>query len=43
MRQVDGTKVTRITLGDLPPCPWQQVCYRRCEAAGWDGRSQQRP
>jgi hypothetical protein len=47
MRQVHGMKVTRLTLGRLPFCPStlasQEVCYRRCKASGWDGRSQQRP
>ena len=43
MRQVSGTKVTRMTLGGLSSCPRQRVCYRRREASGWGGRSQQKP
>lgn len=36
MRQVDGMKVTRLTLGSLPLCPIPSgsVCYRRCKAFG---------
>jgi len=43
MRRVYGMKVARLTLGGLPACPWFQVCYRRREAPGWGGRSQQKP
>ena len=49
MRQVYGTKVTRLTLGGLPTCPScvsvtdSEVCYRRRKAVGLGGRRQQRP
>jgi len=33
MRRVYGRKVTRLTLRDLPPCPWASCVVRRDDGA----------